>query len=312
MGDDSKPKTAKERLEAWKRQRELERLKDGEANSATPEPTDKKASIPIPTTTGKGEHQCLNSISHVDVCVAALPAKPTGFSLGGLSRIGLPVKPGSVTAPPKRTIAALDDETAPDRKLQKLDLPEVNPEVQSGEAVGEIGDDLAVVDGDEAMETQEVKPKIEVNGKFDAMDVDQKPTGGDDDDELEAFMRENNAEVKRVNTTDANRHGLLEMENSDDEAEFKNKAEEELAKAEALLQQAASKSRKKDLPTPDHSLIDYEPFQKAFYSAPVEVLEMDEEETELVRLEMDGIKIRGQDAPRPVRNWGAFGLPTYW
>lgn len=36
---------------------------------------------------------------------------------------------------------------------------------------------------------------------------------------------------------------------------------------------------------------------------------MDEEETELLRLEMDGIKIRGADAPRPVKNWGAFGLP---
>ena len=29
-----------------------------------------------------------------------------------------------------------------------------------------------------------------------------------------------------------------------------------------------------------------------------------------MRLEMDGIKIRGIDAPKPVRNWGAFGLPT--
>lgn len=75
---------------------------------------------------------------------------------------------------------------------------------------------------------------------------------------------------------------------------------------------AASKSRKKDLPTPDHASINYEAFRKSFYTAPVEVLDMDEEETELVRLEMDGIKIRGQDAPKPVRNWGAFGLPTIW
>ena len=82
--------------------------------------------------------------------------------------------------------------------------------------------------------------------------------------------------------------------------------------ADESRRMAASKSRKKDLPTPDHSKIEYEPFRKAFYSAPVEVLEMDEEETELMRLEMDGIKIRGLEAPRPVRNWGAFGLPTVW
>lgn len=75
---------------------------------------------------------------------------------------------------------------------------------------------------------------------------------------------------------------------------------------------AASKSRKKDLPTPDHSKIDYKPFRKAFYSAPVEALEMTEEEAELMRLEMDGIKIRGVECPKPVKNWGAFGLPMSW
>jgi ATP-dependent RNA helicase DDX46/PRP5 len=77
-----------------------------------------------------------------------------------------------------------------------------------------------------------------------------------------------------------------------------------------VRRQAASKSRKKDLPPPDHTKIAYEPFRKAFYSAPVEVLDMDEEEAELLRLEMDGIKIRGIDAPKPVKNWGAFGLPS--
>jgi hypothetical protein len=75
---------------------------------------------------------------------------------------------------------------------------------------------------------------------------------------------------------------------------------------------AASKTRKKDLPTPDHANIDYEPFRKAFYTAPTEVLDMDEEDVENLRLELDGIKVRGLDAPRPVRNWGAFGLPTAW
>ena len=66
------------------------------------------------------------------------------------------------------------------------------------------------------------------------------------------------------------------------------------------------------MPTPDHANIDYEPFRKAFYSAPVEALEMTEEEAELMRLEMDGIKIRGIECPKPVKNWGAFGLPMSW
>lgn len=37
---------------------------------------------------------------------------------------------------------------------------------------------------------------------------------------------------------------------------------------------------------------------------------MTEEDSELMRLEMGSIKIRGKDAPKPVRNWGAFGLPA--
>ncbi len=75
---------------------------------------------------------------------------------------------------------------------------------------------------------------------------------------------------------------------------------------------AASKSRKKDLPAPDHSKIQYEPFRKKFYYPPVEATEMTEEETENMRLLLDGIKVRGKDCPRPVRTWGAFGLPMSW
>lgn len=39
---------------------------------------------------------------------------------------------------------------------------------------------------------------------------------------------------------------------------------------------------------------------------------MTEEDVELMRLTMGGIKVRGKDAPRPVKNWGAFGLPMAW
>ena len=287
-----KPKTAKERLEAWKRQRELQ---NGKAGSSTPEPAaDRKPSSPAPTSTC----ELIRTLRGYAQKRAALPAKPTGFSRVGLSRIGLPMKPGSVL---KKSALALDDEESSDRKLEKLDLPEVNPEVQSGEAadLGAIGEDMAAEEIEE-----DVKPDTE------KMEVDAKPEEEEGEDPLEAFMKANTEEVKQVNTSDARRLGLLGAgDDSDDEAEIKNKQEEELEKAEAILQMAATKSRKKDLPEPDHMSIDYEPFRKAFYNAPIDVLEMTEEEVELMRLEMDGIKIRGQDAPRPVKNWGAFGLP---
>ena len=81
-------------------------------------------------------------------------------------------------------------------------------------------------------------------------------------------------------------------ESDDEDKEVKNMEEDKLTKQEEMLQyvvlrhsttcanevrQAAARSRKKDLPTPDHALINYEPFRKAFYNPPVEALEMDEE-----------------------------------
>ncbi|RSH91265.1 pre-mRNA processing RNA-helicase [Saitozyma podzolica] len=307
--EEEKQRLKRERLEAWKKARELEKLKDGaKANSATPEPEKKPD---ISKVAGKG----------------ALPPKPTGFSMGSLGRIGLPLKPGS--AAPKRTVAALDaDDAAPERKLQKLeDLPEFDPEVQSGKAASldAIGDDMAAEDVDE--EQIDVKPDVKpdldtgngtvsetangsaANGHANGstkMEVDEE----EEEDELDKFMRENTLEVKQVNQADAKRQGLLAVDNeSDDEPEVRDKQEDSLAKQEEMLQLAASKSRKKDLPTPDHSKIHYEPFRKAFYNPPIEALEMDEEEAELMRLEMDGIKVRGVDVPKPVKNWGAFGLP---
>ena len=125
---------------------------------------------------------------------------------------------------PKRAFAALDDEEESDRKLQKLDLPPVLPEIQTGDAEDQIGDDLAV--------EEDIKPEI----KDEKMDVDEPKVEEEEEDELEAFMKQNNQEVKRVNTTDAKKLGLLNLEDdSDDEAEVKDKAGDELAKAEAIL-----------------------------------------------------------------------------
>ncbi|WVN85262.1 pre-mRNA-processing ATP-dependent RNA helicase PRP5 [Cryptococcus depauperatus CBS 7841] len=236
---------------------------------------------------------------------AGLPPKPTALTL---SRIGLPIKStGSI--PLKREVAALNDEDVTNRKLQKLDLPDFDPQVQSGEAaqVGAIGNDMAVAEGDD---NEDDIVQIESNNTDDTkMDVDKKPEE-EEEDPLDAFMRENAEQVSEVNLADAKRMGLrVADEDSDEEHLVKSVEKDKLAEAEALLQQAAAKSRKKDLPPPDHEKIKYEPFRKAFYVPPVEVSEMDEEEVELLRLEMDGIKIRGTDAPRPVKNWGAFGLP---
>ncbi len=70
----------------------------------------------------------------------------------------------------------------------------------------------------------------------------------------------------------------------------------------------ASKKKKKDLPTVNHGKLTYQPFRKSFYHEPSELSEMTEEEVADLRLELDGIKIRGVDAPKPVQKWSQCGL----
>lgn len=70
----------------------------------------------------------------------------------------------------------------------------------------------------------------------------------------------------------------------------------------------ASKRKKKDLPTVNHAKMNYQPFRKSFYHEPSDLSEMTEEEVADLRLELDGIKIRGVDAPKPVQKWSQCGL----
>ena len=70
----------------------------------------------------------------------------------------------------------------------------------------------------------------------------------------------------------------------------------------------ATKKKKKDLPTVNHAKVTYQPFRKSFYHEPSELAEMTEEEVADLRLELDGIKIRGIEAPKPVQKWSQCGL----
>jgi ATP-dependent RNA helicase DDX46/PRP5 len=168
----------------------------------------------------------------LNACTGSLPSKPvpSAFSLGGLSRIGLPVKPGSHL---KRTITALDDEETEDRKFQKLDLPDVNPEVQTGEGGNEdaIGDDLAAADVEES-EVEDVKPAIP-----DAtMEVDKKEEE-EEIDPLDAYMAQTEMQAAAVDAEDARKAGLFGGgDDSDDEPDVENKQEAEILSKEALLQ----------------------------------------------------------------------------
>ncbi|KAI0722844.1 P-loop containing nucleoside triphosphate hydrolase protein [Earliella scabrosa] len=148
----------------------------------------------------------------------------------------------------------------------------------------------------------------------DAMDED------DEVDPLDAFMSGVKEEVKKVNLEDMKKMkatgslGVRLDEGGADGGEEEGPEVDELDATELnpedILALAAKKAKKKDLAAVDHSRIAYEPFRKEFYIAPPDIAEMTDEEAELLRLELDGIKIRGVDCPRPVTKWSHFGLPA--
>jgi ATP-dependent RNA helicase DDX46/PRP5 len=245
-------------------------------------------------------------------------SKPAGSlnrsAFGGLGLKGLPLKPDLLKG--NKVVSSLDDSVETKRRLEVLeDMPAVDMTMADGE-VG-IGD-LEVDDDDEDANRidAELKAKAQAKAQND-MDVDED----DGVDPLDAFMDGVKDEVKKVNADDLKKmvgSGRLpegddrmnEAGADDDDGEVE--AEDELdatdLNPEDILALAAKKARKKDLAAVDHNKIKYEPFRKEFYVPPPEVADMTDEEADLLRLELDSIKIRGVDCPRPVTKWSHFGL----
>lgn len=243
--------------------------------------------------------------------------------MGGLGLKGLPLKP-EFANPAKGVAATLDDSVESKRKLETLgDMPAIDMTMVDDEAgVG----DLEVDDDDEEANRmdQALKAKAKEAKAKDAMQVDEE----EEEDPLDAFMNEVKQEVKKVNMEDmqkaVNAGGgrsrirldefMNENDNLDEEPEVA--APDELdatdLNPEDILALAAKKAKKKELATVDHARVRYEPFRKEFYIPPPDIAAMTDEEAELLRLELDGIKIRGLDCPRPVTKWSHFGLPANW
>ena len=160
------------------------------------------------------------------------------------------------------------------------------------------------------------------------MDLDPSITG----DPLDTFMRDVHVEVEKKTEEDliafANQKAakpedmarVLKDVPTDDEVE----ADEEesfalnvLATSSVEINQAdifaaaAAKAaaRKKDLAVVDHSKMKYEEFRKDFFKEPPELSEMTKDQLEQKRLDLDGIRVRGYNCPKPIEKWTQFGLP---
>lgn len=211
----------------------------------------------------------------------------------------MPIKPDVL----KKTV--LEDSVETKYQAVKFgDMPEVDMTMLESQAIGNLEAD----DDDE-----------DVDGLQETMDVDE-----DELDPLDAFMTGVKEEVKKVNQEDIVKHNtgangrarLDDLTNDDADEVSGAPAADELdatnLNAEEIMALAVKKVKKKELATIDHTKLSYEPFRKEFYAPPPDVAQMTDEEADLLRLELDGIKIRGVDCPRPVAKWSHFGLPSSW
>lgn len=143
------------------------------------------------------------------------------------------------------------------------------------------------------------------NTTAEIMDVDEE----EEVDPLDAFMSglkasdaKNSSQSRKV--TNKSKQAPEAIFGDEDEVDIKALDLD----GEDFLSMANKTRKKKDLPAVNHEKMNYEPFRKNFYTPPVDYAELGEEEVAALRLELDGIKVRGVDVPIPVQKWSQCGL----
>ncbi|XP_071516101.1 probable ATP-dependent RNA helicase DDX46 isoform X4 [Panulirus ornatus] len=170
-------------------------------------------------------------------------------------------------------------------------------------------------------------------------EADGKPEEEDEVDPLDAFMSGIQEEVRKINRVDirggvkrglktntsgtengsvkkpviivgmakkvnAKKKGEL-MEQNQDALEYSSEEEgEDLKDAIASI----NSKGKKELVKVDHTTMNYVPFRKDFYVEVPEIANMSKEEVEAYRAELEGIKVKGQGCPKPIKTWAQCGV----
>ena len=90
-----------------------------------------------------------------------------------------------------------------------------------------------------------------------------------------------------------------------------NAGEEEMDDAEWARRVQAGKLSKGDkLGVVDHSKVSYPPFRRNFYIEVPELAKMTDDQVQEFRKQLDGIKVRGKNVPKPIKNWTQAGLSS--
>ncbi|KAI4729191.1 P-loop containing nucleoside triphosphate hydrolase protein [Aureobasidium sp. EXF-10728] len=265
------------------------------------------------------------SLHSTDLAIANAATASDALKKG----FGLTASPAEEKSTPQPAPAIdMDDEQVERRKLEKLPTPDLE---DAGDAAlanpNDTHDDDGDVDIADAGSDQDIDSaarlaaerraaqaaETSVDDDDDAMDGVQtsQPANAaeeDDIDPLDAFMNDLAEEAPKP-TRKFTKTKIREAEDvfgDQDGADLDAMGED----ADDILAQVAQKKKKKEIPNLDHSKIDYEPFRKAFYTEPLEVGQMTDEEVRDLRFKLDDIKVQGSKVPRPALKFAQFGLGT--
>jgi len=118
--------------------------------------------------------------------------------------------------------------------------------------------------------------------------------------------------AKKKTTGAAKRGELIEqnqdgLEYSDEEGKDGKEGGGQATNLVEAMDQLAKRG-KKELPKVDHAKIEYEPFVKSFYVEVPELAKMTAGEVETMRDDLEGIKVKGKNVPKPVKTWSQCGV----
>jgi len=137
-------------------------------------------------------------------------------------------------------------------------------------------------------------------------DVDDERYYDDFISKLKQIGTENEETDTKKADTSTNNQEAVRIYNDDDDT-YLQELEKDLENDDFVSRQKRQ-AQKKELKPVNHDEVDYEPFRKNFYIEVPEISRMTEEEVEDFRRQLGGIKIRGQNCPKPVQNWYQCGL----
>ncbi|TPX38456.1 hypothetical protein SeMB42_g06734 [Synchytrium endobioticum] len=213
-----------------------------------------------------------------------------------------PLAPTKSIVKPKLALGYDDDDSASSQAGRRLKIPRLDRAPNLLAPINKMG--------------------VDDDGEANAKNTSTHVSGDDEPDALDVFMQDVHQDVAKVTEEDKSRM-ILEnassdastaanynsnSNNPDEDGSDSGEEEDDEDIMSRVKKQLAAK--KKDFAQVDHSTMNYEPFRKDFFVEPPDLVGMNKAEVDMLRAELDGIKIRGVNPPKPVVKWTQFGLPV--